>query len=950
MRRKIVWLLTATVLCLGIGLGFGFVYAAEDAFGFSSGGAGDAVISPAAQGTTLSSASGTDFSAKSERRLGINGATVTFSANLDASRTTGLWVMLSPDKTWYGESRAFGMLFVPEGADRAKASLALSDGMQITQSAEVSVPFSWKGTNSVKFWMPTEFNAASYAGLWRVSVGDTVLRDEIGAQEIEQVQSAFTDGLGCFQLAVQTEDGEGNLTVTEMSSAQAAFTNLNDKFAGAREVWSSAFANGVNTPILAGYGRGGYIEMTPGHLSGSHAGEFTVFRQDKTYTLDGIELTFDFYSKEGEKCDFRIMFSVGSDWKFGFFIRRGTEADTANISVYTNDKESGSVKNVPFSFDGTNTLKLYRNDDQQWKLVVNGREYLDKATSDLIEADVTGKFTNEQANLYFWDADASTTNRFALRTVTAPNFSGVPSGWAVGAPGASFELSSSGNVLVSAADPEGNYGAIRDEESFSLSKFTHHFAVHKPEGETGDFDLVLSSVPTWYATDEAVMLTFRYSKKVAGYHIYSVLVSIWENGEKRELAEATTSKFNFDALNMVSFGKTLSGWVVRLNKTQLEFDRDFSETLDSFSANFTKDVCYLQVQNAGGGSYEFSRAYSTLAQLNYPSSWVPGGAGGSDFAEPTVEGEEVLIPPTDSLTYSGVKIDRKVLLDGFEMKFTLERSGGDDGKHFGIILANSSSWYQNCKSIMFMFRPKGIAAGETCDKATFSVAYSDKDKNIDLSGDQSMGGKTQEVIFHWQGENTISFVYDAEAKAWKVTVNGQTFDTELGVTTKMKQIASGYTDNEAYLQIWNGEAFTVFGIKELTEIAPPQSQPLISGSFNFLDAKIGETLTIDCTELFVSTDGTPLSFSCEAGTLSGNIWTYTPSEEGWSFIELTAASEGAPELKAVYLVAIRAVSGDSLSKAGCGSFGSTAGGIGMLAVVLCGISIYLTIQKKEISK
>lgn len=884
---------------------------------------------------TLYSATGNFAAVKADASYGINGVTIPFTLNGTVAENETFDIAMSVKPELYTSSVSFGIRFKKTGG-KFRAQAFYSNGSQMTigeKYAEVELP---SGSQHVlRFKVRNEFNPESLSGVWEILLDDQTL--SIDAHLIENAQLSFTDGCG-YVCAVYNGTGDVSLQLGQVTSTPDEMKDLNN-FGSAKEQWMVSFAAGLNTPVLAGYGKDGYFTIRPNYQSG----QYTAYKADRTYALDGLEIIFDYYRPQGAETDYRIMYSDGSVFQFGFFIRNGSAADKANIVYYGGMKEVGTLKDVPFNFNGTNSIKIGVNPETgKWGADINGNRYLEDC-SDILQNDVETRFSNQQANIYLWDADSCMDNSISIRAINGGVFSGTPTGWKKADSETRFEISQTGNVRVTSDN--GAFKATKTDIVCDVTKFTHDFGIYKTGEMKQGVNIVLSSSEEWYENGyTAVVLTYRYAKNIDIYKIFNVEVGVYSNNQYTLLGTAQTSKFYLNAINHMAFGKTLNGWVLRLNEEELSFDKDISAGIEAVLKGFDSNRAYLQIQSKdeAGTSYEYKSAFNVLAQLSYPTNWAPGLAGGSDFGEPTYEGEQILIPPQNTLGYSAIKIDRRSPVDGFSITFDLMRTGGDDGKIFSVIVANSTSWYQKCKAIMFMFRPKGIESGEY-GKATFSLAYSDAEQNLDLEGDQSKGGQTVEVDFSWQGENTISL--NNVDDRWIITINGKEISSEVSATSKIDSIIDGFVDNKGVLQLWNGEAFTVFTLKELTEITPPKTQPVIIGSFNFDQCKVGQKLTIDLTQLFLEKDGDPLSYSVDKGTIDGTVWTYTVDTEGLQFVKITAVNQSHPELKAEYLVRINTGS-DAAQEGGCNAaMNVTFGMIGMLAVGVAAVGVVL-IRKK----
>lgn len=878
---------------------------------------------------------------KGDEKYGINGLSIPYSTDKELSAGETLDVAVATSSADYTEIVSFGVRFT-KTADGYSAQSFYNDGNAITLCGTSVAVSPSVGENVLLFKVKNQFNPDALAGLWEIRFNG----EEVGldVSPIEQTQASFTDGYGWVNAAY---NGNSNVNVAlgSITCSQDAMHDLTTDFGSAGQQWTVSFAAGLNTPVKAGYGRSGYLTIKPNYSSG----QYTIYKSDCTYSLDGLEIVFDYYSPEGSASDFRILYSDASVFKMGFFIRKGSASGRAKITFYGASTEVGSI-DIPFNFDGTNSIKLSKSTSTgKWGVTINGNRYMEDCHS-IIESDVANKFTNQQANVYLWDADSEMENYISLRAIRGGAFKGEPEGWKRGDEDTNFVLSAAGNVKVTSEG--GDFKAIRDDDVFDVTRFTHDFAIHKEGENTQGVSLVLSSDSEWYENGHsAVLLTFQYARTLGTYIIYNVDIGVYRNGTYAKLAGAETSKFYPNAMNHMAFGKTLSGWVLRLNGEELSFDGAIDDGLNGVRSDFTDDAAYLQIHAKtaeAGTSYEYKSAFAVLAQMSYPTNWAPGKAGGSDFGEPTKVGEQILIPAASvsTYTYSGIKIDRKVPVDGFSFEFDLMRTTGDDGKHFGVIIANTSSWYQDCKSVMLMFRPQGFESG-VYDQAEFSLAYSDFDNGLDLEGDIIKGGMSVTVPFNWQGRNLLR-VY-SEDDRWYIEINGESVSSVVSATSKIEKVIDSFDNGQGYLQLWNGEAYTVCTIVDLSVSELVKTLPIITGSFNFDTAKVGEEISVDLTQLFTERDGDPLKYSASAGTIEGNIWTYKVEKEGLQFVTVTATNFSYPELSADYLVRINtdgvAPNGGTVTKKGCGSSIDTVTLFGGLFI--CGITLSILYRKKN---
>lgn len=879
-------------------------------------------------------------SAEADQRYGINGVSVPFTVTGTVAENESLDVAVSTQADTYTACVSFGVRFTATGS-QFRAKTFSSDGAELSFGENyVDVSLAGGAENTLQFKVRNQFNPDSLAGIWEIYLNGTLL--ELDTAPIAETQLSFSDGCG-YVNAAYTGAGDVSVQLGEVTSVQEEMKDLNNNFGAAKEHWSINFAAGLNTPVLAGYGKGGYFSLKPNYASG----QYTAYKSDRTYALDGLELIFDYYMPEGQSSDYRIMYSNGSVFQFGFFIRNGSAADMAKITFYGNMTEVGNIE-VPFNFNGTNSIKVCTDPETgKWGVEINGGRYLEDC-SDIIKNDVETRFSNQQANIYLWDADACTDNVISIRAINNGVFSGAPSGWEGADETTKFEIAESGNVRVTSQD--GAFKAVKTDTVCDVTKFTHDFGIRKEGSNTQGVSIVLSSSQDWYENGHTgVLLTFRYAETIGAYTIYDAEVGVYSGGKYTALGTAQTSKFYLNAINHMAFGKTLGGWVLRLNEEELAFDGDISAGINGVLSAYESNKAYLQVHSKGeaGTAYEYKSTYNILAQLQYPTNWAPGAAGGSDFGEPSYEGEQILIPPSGALGYSAIKIDKRVPVDGFSFEFELLRSGGDDGKIFSVIIANSTSWYQKCKSVMFMFRPKGIEGG-VYDKASFSLAYSDADQGWDLEGDASKGGASVEVDFNWQGKNTIAL--RNEDDRWIITINGKDISSEVSATSKIESVIGGFSENQGVLQLWNGEAFTVCTLGQLTEIEPPKTQAIVIGSFNFDDCTVGQEIRIDLTQLFSDKNGDGLTYSADKGTIDGTSWVYTVSREGLQFVTITATDQGQPELQADYLVRINTKPAENTSSGGgCSSAVSVSAALGAAGICLAGASL-LCIRTAKKSK
>lgn len=170
-----------------------------------------------------------------------------------------------------------------------------------------------------------------------------------------------------------------------------------------------------------------------------------------------------------------------------------------------------------------------------------------RIASDIIKNDVETRFSNQQANIYLWDADACTDNVISIRAINNGVFSGAPSGWEGADETTKFEIAESGNVRVTSQD--GAFKAVKTDTVCDVTKFTHDFGIRKEGSNTQGVSIVLSSSQDWYENGHTgVLLTFRYAETIGAYTIYDAEVGVYSGGKYTALGTAQTSKFYLNAM------------------------------------------------------------------------------------------------------------------------------------------------------------------------------------------------------------------------------------------------------------------------------------------------------------------------------------------------------------------------------------------------------------------
>lgn len=202
---------------------------------------------------TLYSAIGNFAAVKADASYGINGVTIPFTLNGTVAENETFDIAMSVKPELYTSSVSFGIRFKKTGG-KFRAQAFYSNGSQMTigeKYAEVELP---SGSQHVlRFKVRNEFNPESLSGAWEILLDDQTL--SIDAHLIENAQLSFTDGCG-YVCAVYNGTGDVSLQLGQVTSTPDEMKDLNN-FGSAKEQWMVSFAAGLNTPVLAGYGKNG---------------------------------------------------------------------------------------------------------------------------------------------------------------------------------------------------------------------------------------------------------------------------------------------------------------------------------------------------------------------------------------------------------------------------------------------------------------------------------------------------------------------------------------------------------------------------------------------------------------------------------------------------------------------------------------------------------------------
>ena len=301
-------------------------------------------------------------------------------------------------------------------------------------------------------------------------------------------------------------------------------------------------------------------------------------------------------------------------------------------------------------------------------------------------------------------------------------------------------------------------------------------------------------------------------------------------------------------------------------------------------------------------------------------------------------------------SYSYIK-STEVLVDGFSMTF--KTYSKENGASPQWAISNSTAWYSNNSAIMFSIDKTGDTT------AKFNILYTNK-----LAGDFEFIGTADENVtidsfavesWNWNNgiENTITLAKNSDG-LWRWTVNGQVLtpaeDSETDYSDYLEEVYSTFTsaNKTGIVQIYGGTR-TVWNISSMSEyvanVDPVASQPSLKDSY-----AIGEKIEITLSDVFSDANGDTLNYvmgdGCEYGTISGGVWTFSPSAAGEYEIVIEAYDGRGGQATLTFTVTVAAAQdgGNTESGGGCSSAAGAAGGlIAAAAIVAAGC---LLLRKK----
>lgn len=301
-------------------------------------------------------------------------------------------------------------------------------------------------------------------------------------------------------------------------------------------------------------------------------------------------------------------------------------------------------------------------------------------------------------------------------------------------------------------------------------------------------------------------------------------------------------------------------------------------------------------------------------------------------------------------SYSYIK-STEVLVDGFSMTF--KTYSKENGASPQWAISNSTAWYSNNSAIMFSIDKTGDTT------AKFNILYTNK-----LAGDFEFIGTADENVtidsfavesWNWNNgiENTITLAKNSDG-LWRWTVNGQVLtpaeDSETDYSDYLEEVYSTFTsaNKTGVVQIYGGTR-TVWNISSMSEyvanVDPVASQPSLKDSY-----AIGEKIEITLSDVFSDANGDTLNYvmgdGCEYGTISGGVWTFSPSAAGEYEIVIEAYDGRGGQATLTFTVTVAAAQdgGNTESGGGCSSAAGAAGGlIAAAAIVTAGC---LLLRKK----
>ena len=537
------------------------------------------------------------------------------------------------------------------------------------------------------------------------------------------------------------------------------------------------------------------------------------------------------------------------------------------------------------------------------------------------------------------------------------NFSEIENGWRLSAESSGSASTDSYGWVY---ENEGAFRLISDRTVW-VDKFGVSFRADAQESE--GLRLIISSEKDawWEQALQSIHLDFIPVRENG--EIVSTDVSLYAGETK--LGQYNTVMFNWTAdrsysTNNVYLGKRGSEWIININDGIIETGAD--SALDSALAGFSDQCGYYQFENLGGS------AKITYIGIQYglPADTVDSPY--ADFSQGpvlsaprwTLAGEnEIAAWTADYGASYTIKGTQKLPLNGFGLNMRIAH-GESAGAVFIALtsLYGGTNWYAGTYSVVF--------------RIMWDPSYEDDVAVVQLliyhPDTESMGEEPIKISanvsnFGWFTGTEIKI--DRTRGSWNITLNGKAiFENKTSTDGKTAEdylnfVSDYFEDGSGYLQVWepagaNGavtnSGYVITSLRSGATNSAPKLDATTLSSIVGKDYVVGETISIDLSDLFKDSDGDELSFFATKGIVSGNIWTYEPGVSELLFVTFTASDGTASVSKRVALTVGTSGGTESVSPSSGGLSGGAIAGIVVAAcavVAAAGVSVYVVYKKRR---
>lgn len=609
----------------------------------------------------------------------------------------------------------------------------------------------------------------------------------------------------------------------------------------------------------------------------------------------------------------KLLIGAGSGKKYGvFYDNKNDNKHNKQLRVYLHNKNSNNIEVA--TYDGSSETSIgtatvrdnsiftsATNPDysksveirlkklsMKWQLYINGK---------LVGIDLGGmtdfiqeNFTGEKAYITLSNP-ADNPSAVIMFYSKTPASEAVPAEWKKKLEGDGIVTKmDEGKYQVFSTAADGKFQIYNDKTILWADAFGLEFHLDKFDMTNKDaVRLIISSVKDkWYADDKSPAFLIDFSINNTGGSRIATDVKVTAYTEEVSAA-ASTSYFNWNYAdkNLISFGLADGEWILYVNERPLTLAGDgVQEAFQSEYEAFTSGLGYLQLENLGGQATSLS-----VSQAKYGIP-VPSGPRGWLHGVNEVPPQWLATDGTVAFTSPGTSYSfhsGEGMFNINRFKFTLKAAPGkgDSNMTFAFRPNDGALWYTDTYSfgLYLSWLPE-------MGDSKINIGFMYGNKSAQWRGDTYVFIK--QTPFNWYGEN--SFEIKKVKGAYSLLVNGNdvfagssngtmTFDSCL------KSIEEYFIDGQALIQGYTADGTSTYNFVEMTldyPILPPNKVVTQISTIQNTAYEVGKEISIDLNTVFKDPNKLPMTFTADKGVVTGNIWTYTATEDEQLTVTFTA--------------------------------------------------------------